>query len=566
MRPLPTHVYPLLAAAALANLGMDCRPTRPPAPPHAEAPLPPVQPAFPADGPGCGDGTVQGNEACDDGNLTPGDGCTSCAVDAPACGAQDGSVVTWTCAGSPSQCQPATCRSTGDRIDCPAELATRALTVTIRRTGYLDPPHLGPAHVRGGGLDCSCRETAQGRVCDGCAARVATCAALALASGDAGLPPGRWSGACTGAGPCALRPLADVAATLSIEADPLPVRGMVQFGPSVRSATVAAADGPGGAVLVTGFAQDGVIGARRLGPGQRSFVALATPDGKVGTVIDLGDLDRVQAVTARFGLQGDFWLVTSEGQQQSAFYASPAVHPHNVLWHFDAGGAILSRFGTWEPGHVVVMARAPDGSVVLAMNSLFHAEYGGNAWHENGLEVLAVGIDGRLRWRQSAHLNASQQDQLLRTGGFEVHPVAIRADAERIVIAGSYQPYDYAPGGLLAGLGTGSEQRIFTLELDRAGQRQSAALRAPQGPIEPASLLPADAPPRVRVELDADGGIYPAGQDEDGIPVLAGVPRGPLDLGRFHVVGNGADYLIAWLAPPGAPLTRACASGSCRGP
>ena len=34
-----------------------------------------------APGPVCGDGVVEGAETCDDGNLTPGDGCQECAKD-----------------------------------------------------------------------------------------------------------------------------------------------------------------------------------------------------------------------------------------------------------------------------------------------------------------------------------------------------------------------------------------------------------------------------------------------------------------------------------------------------
>ncbi len=45
----------------------------------------------------CGDGKVQGKEACDDGNKTSGDGCSSCKID-PG----------FACSGSPSKCS-ATC-------------------------------------------------------------------------------------------------------------------------------------------------------------------------------------------------------------------------------------------------------------------------------------------------------------------------------------------------------------------------------------------------------------------------------------------------------------------------
>lgn len=45
----------------------------------------------------CGDGVVDSGEACDDGNLTPGDGCeANCAVTAG-----------WVCIGAPSFCRPA---------------------------------------------------------------------------------------------------------------------------------------------------------------------------------------------------------------------------------------------------------------------------------------------------------------------------------------------------------------------------------------------------------------------------------------------------------------------------
>jgi cysteine-rich repeat protein len=55
----------------------------------------------------CGDGKVQGKEACDDGNKTGGDGCTSCRID-PG----------FSCSGSPSTCTT-TC---GDGLIAGAEI------------------------------------------------------------------------------------------------------------------------------------------------------------------------------------------------------------------------------------------------------------------------------------------------------------------------------------------------------------------------------------------------------------------------------------------------------------
>jgi len=43
----------------------------------------------------CGNGATESGEDCDDGNLTPDDGCTGCLVDAG-----------YTCSGQPSLCQP----------------------------------------------------------------------------------------------------------------------------------------------------------------------------------------------------------------------------------------------------------------------------------------------------------------------------------------------------------------------------------------------------------------------------------------------------------------------------
>ena len=44
----------------------------------------------------CGDGVVDGNEQCDDGNTVSNDGCSS------TCAVQSG----YTCAGTPSVCRP----------------------------------------------------------------------------------------------------------------------------------------------------------------------------------------------------------------------------------------------------------------------------------------------------------------------------------------------------------------------------------------------------------------------------------------------------------------------------
>ncbi len=46
-------------------------------------------------GPVCGDGVVEGAEACDDQNGNSGDGCAGCAIEQG-----------WTCSGQPSSCQP----------------------------------------------------------------------------------------------------------------------------------------------------------------------------------------------------------------------------------------------------------------------------------------------------------------------------------------------------------------------------------------------------------------------------------------------------------------------------
>jgi cysteine-rich repeat protein len=53
-------------------------------------------PSFGCD-PTCGDGILAAPaEACDDGNVTSGDGCTASCLVEPG----------WTCSGSPSLCTP----------------------------------------------------------------------------------------------------------------------------------------------------------------------------------------------------------------------------------------------------------------------------------------------------------------------------------------------------------------------------------------------------------------------------------------------------------------------------
>ncbi len=56
----------------------------------------------------CGDGTLDDTEACDDGDLEPGDGCTArCAVE-----------TCWACTGTPSDCAPATGTACDDGDAC----------------------------------------------------------------------------------------------------------------------------------------------------------------------------------------------------------------------------------------------------------------------------------------------------------------------------------------------------------------------------------------------------------------------------------------------------------------
>ena len=80
--------------------------------------------------PDCGDGTVGGGEACDDGNLADGDGCRS-TCETEAC---------FACAGSPSTCTPITVCASGDGCclpgcssttdaDCPTLISGNALLI-----------------------------------------------------------------------------------------------------------------------------------------------------------------------------------------------------------------------------------------------------------------------------------------------------------------------------------------------------------------------------------------------------------------------------------------------------
>lgn len=56
-------------------------------------------------GPLCGDGVVEAEEACDDANVVPNDGCTECVVD-------DG----YFCQGAPSICENGTCTIDGEEV------------------------------------------------------------------------------------------------------------------------------------------------------------------------------------------------------------------------------------------------------------------------------------------------------------------------------------------------------------------------------------------------------------------------------------------------------------------
>lgn len=68
----------------------------------------------------CGDGVIAPSEACDDGNVTSGDGCSA------TCGREDG----WDCGGEPTAC---TCRIVASLL--PAETAYYPVDLPLDATG-----------------------------------------------------------------------------------------------------------------------------------------------------------------------------------------------------------------------------------------------------------------------------------------------------------------------------------------------------------------------------------------------------------------------------------------------
>lgn len=592
----------LVCAAALSTLGMHCH-RREPA--RVAAVTPGASATIVAAV--CGDGVLARDEQCDDANLAIGDGCHACRVEAPRCAAdREGVVQRWTCEGMPSRCAVVEC--SGDA--CPAELATRTLTTSVRLEGFVTPS--SPSVRVSGAVDCGCTETLGGRVCEpGCVAKVAACSRIALAA-----PGASWGWSCQGAS-CALQVNADATVEARVAAGPITVAHAVSMPDAWDLRLVAKTRET---VLLVGTAVSGAtiggvtVGANGTGM-QRVFAAIATPAGGVRRVVALGDSEALAVHAAAFTEHG-FWLVTSAGDQRR-YDDSLANDPTFAAWRFDAAGRRVATvpLGRIEVSSLRAAALSEDG-LAIAYGQQRIARDGDRGKPANvhaAFVVAALAADGHVRWQQ-------------REPRGSVRPLAMRVVAGRMHLAGMYS-------GEPLGLAQASNPQLFAIAIEQSGRRVAThvepsshpglafagngdlvVLRPQHDPAAPHVLerltptgkrvwsrplarshVGTHAPDvmsfvgdergerfawltrelddtndyqrghRVVRVVDSDGRWLHAwsmpvrppaqleaalvGLDDEGGAILAGSIRGPLELGRLRVEASSSLQAALWLAP-----------------
>lgn len=101
--------------------------------------------------PVCGNGFVEGREACDDGNDEHADGCAYCSLEAPICA--DEGRRQWRCEGQPSRCETHDCT----QHECPLRAPIRVYPRYFGAMEYGDPI----ATVEGGDESCALHSTCE---------------------------------------------------------------------------------------------------------------------------------------------------------------------------------------------------------------------------------------------------------------------------------------------------------------------------------------------------------------------------------------------------------------------
>ncbi|HEY3353442.1 MAG TPA: myxococcus cysteine-rich repeat containing protein [Polyangia bacterium] len=203
----------------------------------------------------CGNGLLEGDEACDDGNTRGGDGCSAtCTLEAPLCTPDGGLWLNRCEAGEPTRCVSRRC-APGDPD--PGCHSTMPVTTRTFLNGRWAPREATAGRVasRPAGLDCTCAQDVvgadTGRGCaPGCTAELPACTTSLRVEVAAPATLASWWGACGGTGECRAPNLypAPVAAVFATGRDGVAhARALIAAGPQTYapqpSVLAAAADG-----------------------------------------------------------------------------------------------------------------------------------------------------------------------------------------------------------------------------------------------------------------------------------------------------------------------------------
>lgn len=362
----------------------------------------------------CGNELVEPNETCDDGNLTPGDGCDSCAVEAMACDRErPGFVRYWDCAGLPNRCAQKTCDPAVG--ECPTSLPTRhTIAISIVETGAVTNASANVVESTPPGIACTCTETFRGRVCsDTCTADFPVCTPVRLSAGRASTTGfSGWAGACTGDDrTCPIDLVAknrsdhrrdraiDSAVTAYFHA-PSPIAQMVSL-PIAAWGRPRIRLGRDGRLLVLSTYDSIVeVGGHRLvsndGPGH--YAAELWADGRMRRAWDLGQKNQLVPLGAALDDRG-VWIATAEGDMRHHARAPKSrTYPRYHIRRYERGALSFNRKLPYYMGERADLQIAPNGGALVALEPSRQRKDGG--WRSGGATaILWLQPDGSVQRR-----------------------------------------------------------------------------------------------------------------------------------------------------------------------
>lgn len=382
----------------------------------------------------CGNEIVEPDETCDDGNLTPGDGCDSCAIESVVCDDQrPGTVRYWHCAGLPNRCAEKICDPAVG--DCPSSLPTKhTIAVSIVETGAVTNAGANAVESTPPGIACTCTETFSGRTCsDTCAAEFPVCTPVRLTARrpDATRFSG-WIGACSGGdSTCVIEPAAknidkngkkpgaDSVLTAYFGA-PAPVTRAVSLPTEAWGQARMWMAKDGRMVVSTSYDATVQVGGHRLvaPDGPRYYAAELSFDGSIRRAWDLGSKDRIIPLGAALDSRG-VWVATAEGDLQNYARAPrPKLHPRYHIRRYERGAlAFNRRFPYYMGERASVQTKADGGALVTLAPSRRQKNDG---WRIGGATaILWIQPDGSVqrRWEMATEVWSSTRAVRLLPSG-----------------------------------------------------------------------------------------------------------------------------------------------------